>query len=57
LRKEFATEINQVYWKEVFLTNGYFIASCGGVTVEQLKKYINEQDIAILNDFLDLEQS
>jgi putative transposase len=25
-------------------TNGYFIASCGGVTVEQLKKYINEQD-------------
>jgi len=44
LRKEFATEINQVYWKEVFWTNGYFIASCGGVTVEQLKKYINEQD-------------
>jgi len=44
LRKEFATEINQVYWKEVFWTNGYFIASCGGVTVEQLKKYIDEQD-------------
>ncbi len=44
LRKEFAPEINQVYWKDVLWTNGYFIASCGGVTVEQLKKYINEQD-------------
>ena len=44
LRKEFAPEINQVYWKDMLWTNGYFIASCGGVTVEQLKKYINEQD-------------
>jgi putative transposase len=44
LRKEFAVEINKVYWKDVLWTNGYFIASCGGVTVEQLKKYIEEQD-------------
>ena len=44
LRKEYASEINRVYSKDVLWTNGYFIASCGGVTVEQLKKYINEQD-------------
>lgn len=44
LRKEFADLINRVYWKDVLWTNGYFIASCGGVTVEQLKKYIDEQD-------------
>lgn len=44
LRKEFAVEMNKVYSKDVLWTNGYFIASCGGVTVEQLKKYIEEQD-------------
>jgi putative transposase len=44
LRKEFVAEVNKVYWKDVFWTNGYFIASCGGVTVDQLKKYIDEQD-------------
>lgn len=44
LRKEFATEVERVYWKDVLWTSGYFIASCGGVTVDQLKKYIEEQD-------------
>jgi putative transposase len=44
LRKEFAEEVNRVYWKDVLWTSGYFVASCGGVTVEQLKKYIDEQD-------------
>ncbi len=44
LRKEFVAEVNKVYWKDVFWTNGYFIASCGGVTVDLLKKYIEEQD-------------
>jgi putative transposase len=44
LRKEFVTEVNQVYWKDVLWTSGYFIASCGGVTVDQLRKYIEEQD-------------
>ncbi|MGV0029313.1 IS200/IS605 family transposase, partial [Phormidesmis priestleyi] len=44
LRKEFSEEINKVYWKDVLWTNGYFIASCGGVTVEQLKRYIDEQE-------------
>lgn len=44
LRKEFADEVNKVYWKDVLWTSGYFIASCGGVTVEELKKYIENQD-------------
>jgi putative transposase len=44
LRKEFAEHVNQFYWKDVLWTNGYFVASCGGVTVEQLKQYIEEQD-------------
>jgi len=40
LRKEFAERVNEFYRKDVLWTNGYFIASCGGVTVEQLKQYI-----------------
>jgi putative transposase len=44
LRKEFAEQIDKVYYKEVLWNNGYFVASCGGVTVEELKKYIETQD-------------
>lgn len=44
LRAEFKDEINKVYWKKVFWNESYFIASCGGVTVSVLKKYIEHQD-------------
>ncbi|MFB2982152.1 IS200/IS605 family transposase [Microseira sp. BLCC-F43] len=44
LRKEFSERIEQFYHKDVLWTNGYFVASCGGVTVEQLKQYIDEQE-------------
>ena len=44
MRKEFQERVNEFYWKDVLWTSGYFIASCGGVTVEQLKQYIEEQD-------------
>lgn len=44
LRKEFADDINKALWKDVLWTSGYFIASCGGVTVEVLKTYIENQD-------------
>ncbi|MGF1487076.1 MAG: IS200/IS605 family transposase, partial [Prochloraceae cyanobacterium] len=30
---------NRVFW-----TGSYFVASCGGVTIEQLKKYVQDQD-------------
>ena len=44
LRKEFTGEVNKIYGQDVLWTSGYFIASCGGVTVEELKKYIENQD-------------
>lgn len=44
IRKEFHAEVKRVYWgKPVFWTSSYFIASCGGVTVEVLKRYVQEQ--------------
>jgi putative transposase len=44
VRAEFADEVNKVYWKSVLWNESYFIASCGGVTVSILKKYIEHQD-------------
>ncbi|MDJ0692714.1 MAG: transposase, partial [Xenococcaceae cyanobacterium MO_188.B32] len=32
------------YGKKVFWTGSYFVASCGGVTIDVLKKYIQAQD-------------
>ena len=43
IRKEFAEEVQKIYWKPVFWNGSYFIASCGGVTVETLKKYVQGQ--------------
>lgn len=42
LRQEFATQIK--YKKKVFWNESYFIASCGGVTISTLKKYIENQN-------------
>ena len=44
LRQEFSQEINRVYWKQVLWNESYFIASCGGVTISVLKKYIEGQN-------------
>ena len=43
IRKEFAPVINKVYSKPVFWTGAYFVASCGGVTIDQVKKYVENQ--------------
>ena len=43
LRKEFSEQINAIYWKDVLWNGSYFIASCGGVTISTLKKYIENQ--------------
>jgi putative transposase len=43
IRKEFQTEVNRFYSKPVFWTPSYFVASCGGVTLEQLKTYVDKQ--------------
>jgi putative transposase len=44
LREEFPAEVEAVYWKKVLWNESYFIASCGGVTISVLKKYIEEQN-------------
>lgn len=44
IRKEFADEVGAVYQKAVFWSGAYFVASCGGVTVAQLKTYVEQQD-------------
>lgn len=37
--------LKSFYWgKKVLWTGSYFVASCGGVTVEQLKKYVENQE-------------
>lgn len=38
IRKDFADVLSQVYFKPVFWTGSYFVASSGGVTLAQLKK-------------------
>lgn len=44
IRKEYP-EITQQYFygKPYFWTGSYFVSSCGGVTVEQLKTYVENQ--------------
>jgi putative transposase len=44
LRSEFEDRVHQFYYKDVLWNGSYFIASCGGVTVSALKKYIEAQD-------------
>jgi putative transposase len=44
IRKEFANHVEQFYYKPVFWTGAYFVASCGGVTLEQLKAYVQNQE-------------
>lgn len=44
LRSEFPTQVQRYYRKPVLWNESYFIASCGGVTVSVLKRYIEQQD-------------
>ena len=43
LRQEFSEHLENYYSKDVFWNGSYFIASCGGVTVSTLRKYIENQ--------------
>jgi len=43
IRKEFADWISRFYTKPVFWSGAYFVASCGGVTLEHLKNYVEKQ--------------
>jgi putative transposase len=44
LRSEFAEHVDQFYWKDVLWSSSYFIASCGGVTISVLRRYIENQE-------------
>ena len=45
IRKEFGEEVNSYYRNTAFWSESYFIASCGGVTIEKLKAYVQSQDV------------
>ena len=42
--RKFESKLSTIYRKKVFWTTSYFMASCGGVTVDPLKKYVQNQD-------------
>jgi putative transposase len=42
--RKFESVVSNTYHKRVFWTGAYFVASCGGVTIEVLKKYVQNQD-------------
>ncbi len=45
LRQEFLPELERVYFKKKVVGNSsYFLASCGGVTISTVRKYIENQD-------------
>jgi putative transposase len=43
IRQEFKEHLDKAYCKDVFWNGSYFVASCGGVTVSTLRKYIENQ--------------
>ncbi|RUR77025.1 hypothetical protein PCC6912_39840 [Chlorogloeopsis fritschii PCC 6912] len=43
LRQQFSEHLARFYSKDAFWNGSYFVASCGGVTVSTLRKYIENQ--------------
>ena len=43
LRREFP-ELKSYYWKNQFLSPSYFAGSCGGASIDVIKKYIESQE-------------
>jgi putative transposase len=38
-------DLSKTYWsKKVLWTPSYFVASCGGVTIDHLKEYVQQQE-------------
>jgi putative transposase len=44
MRKEFAEHLKQFYWKNIFWSGSYYVASSGGAPIEALKQYINTRE-------------
>ncbi len=43
IRRDFADYLSRFYRKPVLWTGSYFVASSGGVTIEELKQYVEHQ--------------
>jgi len=43
IRKEFIAHVSRFYRQPVFWSGSYFVASCGGVTIDHLRKYVEDQ--------------
>lgn len=43
LRKDYANELNRIYWKGVLWSPSYFAGSVGGAPLSALKQYIEQQ--------------
>ena len=41
--QKYQPHLGTYYHKKVFWTGAYFVASCGGVTIDRLKKYVEDQ--------------
>ena len=44
LKKEFQERCEKFYGKDALWSGSYYISSCGGVTIDVLKKYVQEQN-------------
>ena len=42
--KEFKQHIDKFYWKPLFWSSSYYVASSSGAPIERLKQYIKQQD-------------
>lgn len=43
--REYEPHLKKFYWeKRILWTGAYFVASCGGVTIDQLKAYVQSQE-------------
>ncbi len=47
IRRDFGDYLGRFYRKPVLWTGSYFVASCGSVTIEQLKEYVEHQSTPI----------
>jgi len=43
IRRDFPDHLSRFYRKPEFLRGSYFVASCGGVTIDHLRKYVEDQ--------------
>lgn len=44
MQKEFTEHLKQFYWKKVFWSGSYYVASSGGAPIEVLRQYIKNQE-------------